>query len=172
LALQIAASSAFTSLLANTGRVITTLRVIKDLASGVLAPVTGGVSIAAALASEVAIIAFQQWLQSPTGKKALAWIIVYLVDPVSDWILDLSWRPLMKFLGAQDDKPEDKKKADDDAKKKADDEAKKKADDDRWAPNPNIPQPTKQDQPNPTSAPAKTPDNSVKNDKILSLFNR
>lgn len=66
----------------NVAKVGLALRLFKNLGALVSAPATAGLSIAAAIASDAAIIWAQQWLGSDDGKE---WLSKYLMDVIVSW---------------------------------------------------------------------------------------
>jgi hypothetical protein len=87
-----------------------------------------GATLAAFIASEVAMIAFQRWLISPEGKKAVAYLVAWCIDPVLTWLYPDSLVNKIKELVGMDTKKPDDKKPDVPADKKPDVPADKKPD--------------------------------------------
>lgn len=75
---------------------------------------TWGATLALFVASEVAMIAFQRWLTSPEGKRSLSYLIVYVIDPLANWLYPTSLiNKIKELVGMEQDKKPDETKPDD-----------------------------------------------------------
>ena len=110
LALQILASEAFPRLLQAMSLGKWIVRIIGFFGTAA----SWGATLALFVASEVAMIAFQRWLTSPEGKRSLSYLIVYVIDPLANWLYPTSLiNKIKELVGMEQDKKPDETKPDD-----------------------------------------------------------